>query len=222
MATERYLLGEMTGAELDEFEEHMFVCGECAAAVTRGAVFTENARAVFHEHPNLLQAHGREKKRENSSRLISLFWNWFSFPQLATGTAALALACFVGFQYRENARLQGDIASLIAQPLQKEITLAPASRGSGEHAQTVPADVASFGVELQELPEKCSGGCTVRVRDSQGRFVRGVNVPLSYALNGKAPLHLTRALMGPGTYTIVVKTNGSAAQEEKDYSVQLE
>jgi hypothetical protein len=48
-ATERYFLGELTGADLDGFEEHFFMCPECADDVRAMTVFTANARAVFRE-----------------------------------------------------------------------------------------------------------------------------------------------------------------------------
>jgi pyocin large subunit-like protein len=69
MATERYLLGEMTNPELDDFEEHMFVCLECAEAVRTGAEFTENARAIF-----------RERRNGNAREMWRHFWrNGFRF-----------------------------------------------------------------------------------------------------------------------------------------------
>jgi hypothetical protein len=48
-AVERYLFGELSAAERDEFEEHFFECSECAADVRAGAAFLANARAVWAE-----------------------------------------------------------------------------------------------------------------------------------------------------------------------------
>jgi hypothetical protein len=53
---ERYLLGELTPAQRDEFEEHFFDCGVCASEVEAGAVFIDNARAVVREEPPAKQA----------------------------------------------------------------------------------------------------------------------------------------------------------------------
>src|SRR5260370_42280617 len=44
--TERYLLGELSTPEREEFEEHFFEGAECAEAVKLGAIFADNARAV--------------------------------------------------------------------------------------------------------------------------------------------------------------------------------
>src|ERR1700730_442322 len=48
-ATERYFLGELTGADRDGFEEHFFTCPECAEDVRAMTVFAANAKAVFRE-----------------------------------------------------------------------------------------------------------------------------------------------------------------------------
>src|SRR5437763_5529226 len=49
-ATERYLLGELTGEDRDRFEEHYFMCPECAEDVRALTVFAANAKAVFREN----------------------------------------------------------------------------------------------------------------------------------------------------------------------------
>ena len=46
-ATERYLLGDLTGEDRDGFEEHYFMCPECADDVRALTVFAANAKTVF-------------------------------------------------------------------------------------------------------------------------------------------------------------------------------
>ena len=48
-ATERYFLGELTGADREGFEEHFFTCPECSEDVRALTVFSANAKAVFRE-----------------------------------------------------------------------------------------------------------------------------------------------------------------------------
>ncbi len=48
-ATERYFLGELTGADREGFEEHFFCCPECAEDVKAMTVFAANAKAVFRD-----------------------------------------------------------------------------------------------------------------------------------------------------------------------------
>jgi hypothetical protein len=52
MNAERYLLGELTADERDQFEEHYFGCPECAEHVNTGALFVDNARSELREKAN--------------------------------------------------------------------------------------------------------------------------------------------------------------------------
>jgi hypothetical protein len=47
MLVERYLLGELTGANLEDFERHMFECSTCFEAVKAGQEFTESMAGVY-------------------------------------------------------------------------------------------------------------------------------------------------------------------------------
>jgi hypothetical protein len=49
MASEKYLLGELTPELRDQFEEHFFDCQECALEVRAGAAFVEHSKVVLSE-----------------------------------------------------------------------------------------------------------------------------------------------------------------------------
>src|SRR5580698_10263692 len=46
-ATERYLLGELSGDLREQFEDHFFNCFECAQDVEAGAIFVDSARQIL-------------------------------------------------------------------------------------------------------------------------------------------------------------------------------
>ena len=48
-AAERYCCGELTPEERDQFEEHFFLCRECAEEVRWEQIFAANAKAVLRE-----------------------------------------------------------------------------------------------------------------------------------------------------------------------------
>ena len=48
-ATEKYLLNELDTEQLDQFEEHLFDCPECAIDVRAGAMFVEQSKEVLTE-----------------------------------------------------------------------------------------------------------------------------------------------------------------------------
>jgi hypothetical protein len=50
-AVEKYLLGEMSPEEREEFEEHFFGCTECAAELKATAAFLDGAKRVFERDP---------------------------------------------------------------------------------------------------------------------------------------------------------------------------
>src|SRR2546425_931516 len=51
MAAERYIIGELTDAERDQFEEHFFDRHACAEDVRIGAIFRVNSQTVFADRP---------------------------------------------------------------------------------------------------------------------------------------------------------------------------
>lgn len=90
-SVERYLLGQLSEAQQDRFEEHYFVCAACADEVKAGAAFVANLRSVLSERP------AEETAAERR-------W-WHAFLPSASGwapAAALAacgaLAFIVGYQ----------------------------------------------------------------------------------------------------------------------------
>jgi Putative zinc-finger len=48
-AAEGYFLGELTGEDRDAFEDHFFMCPECAEDIRTLQIFAANAKAVFRE-----------------------------------------------------------------------------------------------------------------------------------------------------------------------------
>src|SRR5215475_2656073 len=48
-ATERYLLNELDNIQLEEFEEHMFDCQECALDVQTASIFLEHTKNILAE-----------------------------------------------------------------------------------------------------------------------------------------------------------------------------
>jgi anti-sigma factor RsiW len=91
-AAEQYLLGELSDAEREEFEEHFFQCPECAAAVEAGGALVANAREVLAEESALARPAAVEKK--------GWWWSWTGWrlvPAAALAGWAVA-AVLAGYQ----------------------------------------------------------------------------------------------------------------------------
>jgi Putative zinc-finger len=91
LAVEQYILGELSGAEREEFEEHFFYCSDCAEAVEAATALMANARKVLAE-PG---AFARPAAAERKSRW--LIWSgWRLAP--AAALAGWALVAVLGYQ----------------------------------------------------------------------------------------------------------------------------
>lgn len=91
LAVEQYLLGELSGPEREEFEEHFFGCPECVEALELGNGLISNARAVFGEdRPLPLLGAGKPRK--------PWFWTgWQLAPAAALAGWAVAFV-LAGYQ----------------------------------------------------------------------------------------------------------------------------
>jgi hypothetical protein len=139
MAVERYLLGELSGASLDSFEEHFFECSECATEVKLGGTFIDAVRIEASVPRRAVAPHV-----ENARRWTSWFISpWFLAPALA---ACLVILAFQTFVLRPRMKL--GIAQAQAPAVLNPLILANA----GPRGDSIPAIVApergSFVVSL--------------------------------------------------------------------------
>jgi hypothetical protein len=129
MAVERYLLGELSGAPLEAFEEHLFGCSECAEDVKTGFAFIDGARAEL-SAPRRVEAPQAKK----ATRWTSLFTApWVLGPALA---ACLALLCFETFVVQP--RMRDEVAQAEAPTILTPLVLANAG-ARGDSVQEVTA-----------------------------------------------------------------------------------
>ncbi len=143
-ASERYLLGELSPVERDEFEDHYFTCQDCAADVRLGVEFQANARAVF-----------RERSSKSFSRQASEPQGWLAWlrtrPAFAISAALnIALLVAVGFgvarlNQPEQGGGQGQFYSSFFVP--------GAFRGE-EKIKEVPAGVRLIGFYFDLSPQE--------------------------------------------------------------------
>ena len=120
-AAERYLLGELSASEAEDFEQHYFECTDCAEAVESGGVFIANARAVL-GRPSRQAA--RPPVPRKPFRFLSLR------PQWAFALASTAAFAFAGVALYEGAIVIPRLEHLLENPVVlPAIQLAGASRG---------------------------------------------------------------------------------------------
>ncbi|MBZ5522671.1 MAG: zf-HC2 domain-containing protein [Acidobacteriia bacterium] len=94
---ERYLLGELTDAERDAYEEHYFECPECAEELRCGAEFMHYAREVVQqEAAEQAVAFAGSTHMDPTARNNRPFW--MRAVPVGALAAVLLTACFFTFQ----------------------------------------------------------------------------------------------------------------------------
>lgn len=123
-ATEKYLLGELPADERDQFEDHLFDCGDCALDLRAATIFLEQSKAVLR---------APEPSRERTS---APNWGWMQWLRPAISIPVMAtLIAIIGYQATRTA---GD--SITSPQLIRSLSLITAnSRGSVAPAAILPA-----------------------------------------------------------------------------------
>jgi len=200
-ATERYLLNELDPDQLDQFEEHLFDCQECALDLRTAAAFVEQSKSMLTEPTKILSS---EPARKSAG--------WFAWlrPALALPAMAVLLAV-VGYQ------------NLVSIPHIQEAASHP------EVLPWVSLNIATFGGENREIISTPGKGFLLFVRiPPDGTYVR-YNADL-YNPAGKLewsttfeatkdqdqwPIAVRGSNRPTGTYTLKV-SGVTAAGESKD------
>ena len=207
---ERYLLGELTGTEREDFERHFFDCVECAEEVRFGAVFAENAKAVFAGDgpPGEALERPRVESRERPPRLRTAWWRrpWSGVPAFA----AVALLAVVSYQYAVQVpALRRELRdALSAQPIASH-RLLRGSRGD-ESVFHVPPGARFFAVDMD--PDPAWNGeqyqCSLEDESGATRF----SVPVAAPAPGKELEILMPGTLPAGKYAVVVRSSAGAGR----------
>jgi hypothetical protein len=139
MTVERYLLGELSGASLDRFEEHLFECSECAADVKAGVTFIDAARTEL-SRPRRVTA----PSMENASKWTSWFTNpWILAPALAACLLVLSFQTFI-----LQPRLKVEIARSQIPAVLNPLVLANAGARGDSIPEIIAPEHGSFVISL--------------------------------------------------------------------------
>ncbi len=135
MAVEKYLLGEMTAAQREEFEAHLFDCEECAADLKATAAFLDAAKDEFKR--------GNLPKAAPSARPRALFGFLFR-PALVSGACACLLLVLLYQNLLVFPKLKGQVDRLQSPEILAAIPLI----GANSRAGNVPARAVVDGESL--------------------------------------------------------------------------
>jgi anti-sigma factor RsiW len=212
-AVERYMLGDLSVSEVEDFERHFFDCPQCSEELRMLTIFQENARAVFGEQdltPIPPRVHAPESAASWWRGFSPLFWNRAWAPAMA----ALVIGIFAGylaFALRDGA--QGvEEYPLYAQARGEETVVSP-SAGSKIYVvyfdKTWEGDYASLravvhdasGAEKLSVPiEPLAPGEGIHIKIPTRKLASGKYVLVMMGSNAGKETELARL-----PYTLQIK-----------------
>lgn len=196
---ERYLLGELTDSETEEFERHYFACAECTGEVAAAAILKANARAVFEDEaepviPRAADTPGFWK------RLLASFQ---APPALAAGLASLALGVVCSYQiFVVTPQLKRQVQqAYVAAPL-PSFALTGRTRGDSPTLR-VPGDARFFSVSFDVDPGLPYRQYRCDLKDAGGAIRFTLPVPLP-ALGQPITILLPARDLDAGSYELIL------------------
>lgn len=212
-AAEKYVLGELSPAQREEYEEHCFDCADCALDLKAMAAFADNARDVLRQETSISAA--RYVGLARSGR-----FSWFRLVVAVPAFAALLM--LVGYQNIVTIpRAKEEVARSAGQVFTSSFSLQKANTRGGEEV-TIPIRPAeSFALDFDFTPSRTFESYVCRLQDESGRSLLLVRVPGSSA-NKEAHLVVPARLVRPGKYHLVFfGAPGSQGQPPSDEVLRL-
>jgi hypothetical protein len=199
-ASEQYLLGELTGDLREQFEEHFFVCQECAMDVQAGATFVDNAREVLRSEKDVVKAPSADRLR------------WFDlFLRPAFAVPALALLALV-VTYQSTIvipRLKTSLADATTpQTIPSFSLISENSRGGSSMAIVVPQN-KPFSIFLDIPPERQFSFYNCELQTESGTHEFDIRVPGQEATN-TVQLLIPASRLRPGKHVLLVRGGGAS------------
>lgn len=226
LAVESYLLGEMSPAERESFEEHYFECAICAEDLRAAAQFMEDAKDLLAEGYATPAVPARSRVHDVEVRKPS-GWDWLGWmrPQAAAAMIA-ALIVVVGVEtFSTIPGLRHQVDELDGPRIVKSIVLRPVTRGD---AATVRAGTGESVVlvfdppETPELPPGSPLRFTVKAADGHAILELAGEAPRP---GERITLSVPRLNVPPGDYTLFVQSpaaSTSVLRELGQYPFKLE
>ena len=207
LASERYVLGDMSELERHAFEEHYFNCEECAEGVRIEALMTDAAR------DGLLGA----PKAANFARRAPVQPVWRSSVALPWATAA-TLAVIIGYQ---SFALKRAVQPLPGPVALAPVTVRPASRGQAS-VVVLPRDGSAVTLAIDVEGATPGGDLQYELRQAAGTAVASGRVPAPEAGSPLLLLIPSSLLTPSGRYILVVHGSSNASLTVGDYRFTVE
>jgi hypothetical protein len=212
-AAVKYVLGELSQSQREEYEEHYFDCGECAADLEAAAAFADTSREVFRYEAD--KSVGRE-----SVPARARWFGWFR-PAFAVPVFAALLVVIIYQNSVTIPKAKEEAARGSAQLFTSSFSLRMANVRGRDEIKVQVSENESFALKFDFTPSREFGSYIGQLEDASGRSLLQVNIPGSLT-NKEAQLLVPGGLLQPGKYALVFTGNpGSNVQSNKEELLRL-
>ena len=224
LAVESYLLGEMSPAERESFEEHYFECSVCAEDLRAASQFIEDAKDLM-----AAEASSAVPARPYTGAVEApkpSGWDWLGWlrPQAAAALLAVLVVVAGVETFSTIPGLWRQVSEFEAPRTVKSIILRPVTRGDASTVRIVAGEAVVLVFDPPESPELASGTpLRFTVKSADGRTM--------FELPGETPnpgeritLSIPRLTVPPGDYSLIVQSAASSGspRELGQYPFKLE
>jgi len=193
-AAVKYVLGELSPVQREEYEEHYFDCSECAVDLKVLATFADTTREVLRQERANSFARDAARAREG----------WFRWLQPIVAVPAFAaLLLIIVFQNTVTIPQAREEASGAAQLFVSSRSPKMAvTRGSDDIAKYSVRPNESLPLKFDFTPSTSADAYACQLRDESGRSLLELHVPGSFA-NKELNLVIPANRIKPGKYTLI-------------------
>lgn len=212
-AAEKYVLGELSPAVRDAYEEHYFDCALCAVDVKAAAAFVDAGRDILRAERQYAPAAPRVASGAKTSG------GWFLWLRPAFAVPVFAvLLLIVGYQNLVTIpQAKKDLALSGGELVTSSFSLQMANVRGGNEVNIQIHPNEPFALKFDFTPSKTFDNYLCELQDSSGHSLLRQIVPGS-STNKEAQLAVRGGLVKPGKYNLVFtgapSANGPGSGEE--------
>ena len=199
-AAVKYVLGELSEVQRDEYEEHYFDCAECAVDIKALATFADTAREVLRQ----------ERANQLAKESVPGRGGWLRwFQPIVAVPAFAALLLIIAYQNTVTIpQARNTAARAVTEVYGQSFLLRPSDTRRGNEAIVKEAALEvrpneGFLLQLDFIPSSSFPAYLCQLQDASGRVLQQLIVPADKA---KKELHLpipAGLISRPGQYSLV-------------------
>ena len=214
-AAVKYVLGELSPVQRDDYEEHYFDCAECAVDIKALLTFADTAREVLRQ----------EKASQLARDLAPVRGGWLGWLQPVVAVPAFAALLLI-IAYQNTVTIphaQQDASSGAAQLfVTSRAPKMAVTRGSEDIAKYSVRQGENLPLKFDFTPRTMFDAYVCRLQDESGRMVLQVRVPGSFT-NKELNLVVPATSVKSGKYALVFTGDPrSTGQPNKDEVLRLD